>query len=442
MVQQFLQFIQQAQLFTKQDKILLAVSGGMDSMAMAHLFRLAALDFGIAHCNFNLRGEASDGDERLVKSMAKKWDIPFFSVHFDTSKQAAQQKTSIQIVARTLRYDWLESVRKENEYTYIATAHHLKDSLETVLYNLAKGCGIRGLHGIPIKQDKIIRPLLFATKEEVNLFVKKQSVPYRDDASNQSIKYKRNLIRHKVLPQLEIINPSLEKTFSKTVQHIKDTELLFEEIIQQYIKRCVVVKDDQVQIQKAPLEKHPANRTILYEILTPYSFNGDHAAQILSSLSNVGSVFYSTSHQLLIDRDLLIVQATSIIKENYVTVKKNTKKVNFNSQLIFFSQHSKTDITIEKKSTKAFLDAAKIKFPIRLRYWQAGDRFQPLGMKGKSKKLQDFFSDLKLTRFEKERVLLLESEGKICWVAGHRIDDRFKITEATEAVLVVELMEN
>ena len=439
MIQQFLKFIQQEQLFAEHDKILLAVSGGMDSMAMAHLFRFAGIDFGIAHCNFNLRGEESDGDEKLVESIAKQWAIPYYSVPFDTANLAAQEKTSIQIMARVLRYEWLEKTRQTHGFAYIATAHHLKDSLETVLYNLVKGCGIRGLHGIPIKQDKIIRPILFATKTEVESFVQAHSVPYRDDASNQSIKYKRNLIRHTVLPQLALINPSLEKTFAKTIQHIRDTELLFEEIIQQYIKRCVIVKDDQVQIQKELLEKHPANRTILYEILAPYGFNGDHAAQIVSSLSNVGNLFYSASHQLLIDRDLLIVQAIIVNKENYVTVKLNTDKVIFNNQLISFSHYSKNDITIEKKMNIAFLDAATLKFPLRLRYWQAGDRFQPLGMKGKSKKLQDFFSDLKLTRFEKEQVLLLESEGEICWVVGYRIDERFKITEATEQVIMVKI---
>lgn len=442
MVQQFLQFIQQEQLFNQQDKILLAVSGGMDSMAMAHLFQLAEIDFGIAHCNFNLRGEASDGDELLVQAIAEKWAIPYYSVHFDTANLAIQQKTSIQLIARNLRYDWLEKIRQENDFGYIATAHHLKDAIETVLYNLAKGCGIRGLHGIPIKQDKIIRPLLFATKAEIEAFVQQQNVPYRDDASNQSIKYKRNLIRHKVLPSLELINPALEKTFSKTLRHIKDTELLFEEIIQQYIKRCVVFKNKQIQIQKAPLEKHPANKTILYEIIAPYGFNGDHAIQILSSLGNIGSVFNSSSHQLLIDRELLIIQAIKTNKENSVTVKKNTDKVIFNNQQISFSLHSKQEVTIKRTATIAYLDAAKLQFPLRLRYWQAGDRFQPLGMNGKSKKLQDFFSDLKLSRFEKDQVLLLESKGIICWVMGHRIDERFKIREVTEEVVMVKIMEN
>ena len=439
MVQQFLKFIQQEELFTEHDKILLAVSGGMDSMAMVQLFRMADIDFGIAHCNFNLRGEESDGDEKLVESIAKQWTIPYYKISFDTTNLAAQEKTSIQIMARALRYEWLEKTRQAHGFAYIATAHHLKDSLETVLYNLAKGCGIRGLHGIPIKQDTIIRPILFATKKEVESFVQVHSVSYRDDASNQSIKYKRNLIRHTVLPQLALINPSLEKTFAKTIQHIRDTELLFEEMIQQYAKRLVVATNNQVRIQKAPLEQHPANKTILYELIAPYGFNGDHAAQIVDSSHQVGNVFFSPSHQLLIDRDTIIIQAINTNKENYVTVKNYYDKVKINKQVLTFSLHAKKEVDLKQPATIAFLDARMLQFPLRLRYWQSGDRFQPLGMKGKSKKLQDFFSDLKLTRFEKEQVLLLESEGEICWVVGYRIDERFKITDATEQVIMVKI---
>jgi len=438
MVQQLLKFIQQEQLFTEKDKILLAVSGGMDSMAMAHLFRLAELDFGIAHCNFNLRGEESDGDEKLVESIAKQWETPYYSVPFDTANLAAQEKTSIQIMARELRYDWLEKTRKEQGFAYIATAHHLKDSLETVLYNLAKGCGIRGLHGISVKQEKIIRPILFATKKEIVDFVQSHSVPYRDDASNQSTKYNRNLIRHTVLPQLETVNPALEKTFAKTIAHIKDTELLFDEILQQYRDKLLVEKNNQVWIQKRPLAKHPANKTILYELIAPYGFNGDHAAQIVATSNQVGNVFFSPTHQLLIDRTTFIIQAINNNKENYITVKEHDDKVIINHQMLSFSIASRKEVSFKQDPTIALLDAATLQYPLSLRYWQAGDRFQPLGMKGKSRKLQDFFSDLKLTRFEKEQVLLLESGGKICWVVGCRIDERFKITEATEQVVMVK----
>ena len=439
MTSRLLSFIKKEQLFSSKEPILLAVSGGVDSMAMAYLFKLAGLDFGIAHCNFQLRDAASIGDEALVRKIAQQWNIPFYTIRFDTVVEAKKEKTSIQIIARTLRYDWLENIRVTHNFAYIATAHHLNDSLETVLYNLAKGCGIRGLHGIPLKQGKIIRPLLFASRKEIVDFVEENDIPYREDASNASIKYKRNLIRHQIIPPLETINPALTTTFSKTMQHIKDAEYLFEESMERYKKQLVQENSEQITIQIAPLLNHPAKHTILYELLSPYGFNGDQVEQIFNSLT-VGATFHSATHDLLVDRVLFIIKLKKEKKENFITVNKNNKKVIINNQQFTFTIFDKAAIALRQPSHIALLDYDTIQFPLTIRHWQQGDRFQPLGMKGKSKKLQDYFSDKKLSKFDKAAVLLLESEGQICWVVGHRLDERFKITTETKKILRVEVM--
>ena len=440
MLKQFQRFLDKEQLFTTKDRILLAVSGGMDSMAMVYLFHQAGYQFGIAHCNFQLRGVDSDRDEALVAKQADKLDIPFHSIRFDTNKEAALQKTSTQIVARTLRYNWFEQLRQTHQYTHIATAHHLNDSLETVLLNLTKGCGIKGLHGIPLQQSHIVRPLLFATRQDIQQFVQEQAIPYREDASNQSTKYQRNLIRHNVIPPLKTINPSLENTFGKTIQHIKDTEILFNEIVQQYRSKITKHTYHSFFIQKEALLHHPAKHTLLYEFVAPYGFNGEQVAQLFQSYAQIGATFSSISHQLLVDRDYLIVKSKKNKKENYKLVKENIENIIFNNQEIKLIYRTKDAFALKQPATTALLDYEQLVFPLKLRYWQEGDRFQPLGMNGQSKKLQDFFSDLKLSRFEKEEVILLESNDMICWVAGYRIDERFKITEETNRLLKIDLL--
>ena len=441
MLKQFQSFLEKEQLFTSKDRILLAVSGGMDSMAMVYLFKRAGFQIGIAHCNFQLRGVDSDGDEAFVKEQAKQLDAPFYTIRFDTNKAAQEQKTSTQIVARTLRYQWFKELIVANNYSYIATAHHLNDSIETVLLNLTKGCGIKGLHGIPLQQAHIVRPLLFATRQEIQQFIQEQKIPYREDSSNQSTKYQRNLIRHKVIPNLQQINPSLESTFTKTLAHLRDTEILFNEIIQQYLSKITKKTAGQFFIEKQALISHPAKHTLLYELLVPYGFNGAQITQLFQSYEQIGTTFISASHQILVDREYLIVKSKFTKKENFKLVKENTKKIIFNNQEFSLAYGNKNTYALNQPSNIVLLDYEQLVFPLKLRYWKEGDRFQPLGMKGQSKKLQDLFSDLKLSRFEKEEVMILESDGTICWVVGYRIDERFKIREKTDRILRVEFCE-
>jgi len=439
MLASFSKFFQQKKLFQKGEPILLAVSGGIDSMVMVHLFKAAGLKFGVAHCNFQLREKDSDGDEAFVEKLAKDNSIPFYKIRFDTKAAAKHYDSSIQLIARELRYKWLEDIRSDNGYVYIATAHHLNDSLETVLYNLSKGCGIRGMHGIPVKNESLIRPLLFATKQQIIDYASTNNISYREDASNAYTQYKRNLIRHEVIPKLETINPSLIDTFARTLSQLQDAETLFQETINHYKEAVVEPYKKGIKINTTPLLSHPAKSTILYELLLPYGFNSTHIEQLLSDQSQIGAICESNSHRLLKDRENWIVNLKYINKEIFKLVKKNIEKVVLNDYVIHFHTSTSIPTSFQSQTTSTFLDYHKIVFPLTIRNWKAGDRFQPFGMGGQHKKIQDFLSDLKLNRFEKEEVLVLESDGKIAWVVGHRLDERFKIDDRTKKILKVSI---
>lgn len=298
-------FVETHQLFQAEDRVLLAVSGGADSVVLAHLFSNAGFGFAIAHCNFQLRGEASDGDEAFVKKLANDLSCPFFSTRFDTQKVMAERGQSMQIVARELRYEWLEEIRLQNDYQYIATAHHLNDSIETALYNFTKGTGIRGLHGIPHKNGAIIRPLLFATREEIEAYLATQGLTHREDQSNRERKYSRNQIRLDVIPLLKEINPGLEKTMQQNFRNLRETQWLFEFAAAQFHEKLVREIADGLAIQVLPLRQHPAGLTLLHEWLSPYGFTTDQLESALFENTQTGAIFYSKTHRLLVDRDQL-----------------------------------------------------------------------------------------------------------------------------------------
>ncbi len=436
------QYVQEHQLFTEGDRILIAVSGGIDSIVLCHILSKLAVSFGLAHCNFKLRGKDSEEDEAFVKQVAKQLNVPFYSISFFTDKIAEQKKQSIQEVARDLRYDWLEKIRHEHDYQYIATAHHLNDSIETVLYNFTKGCGIRGLHGILPKRDKIIRPLLGVTKDEIIKFANEEKIVFREDVSNSTDKYSRNKIRHHVVPVLKELNPNFEITSNNTIQRLNEAEELFDFAIDFIKKDLLIRQDNQLKISISKLSSSPAPKTILFETIHPYGFNNQQIEQIMQSIENQpGKVFYSTDNCLLIDREFLVIKQ----KENTGGVKYYLDQTGSTLPLEISSIHSQIiespPFEVEKNSSKAYLDLDTLKFPLTLRQWKEGDKFQPLGMKGHSKKLQDFFVDLKLSRFEKEKVWILESEGQICWVVGLRIDERYKVTQQTKRCYVIEWKE-
>ena len=434
MLERFQEFIKKNALFTPEDKILLAVSGGIDSVVMVHLFKRAGYDFAIAHCNFLLRGEAADKDELLCKDLGAKLDVPFLSVPFNTKKVAKERGISIQMAARDLRYEWFNEICIMLGYTYIATAHHLNDSIETFLFNFSKGCGIRGLHGIPLKNGDTIRPLLFATREEIENYAKEYKITYREDASNNETKYARNKIRQEVIPPLKTINSSFETSAGKTIQRIQDSEVLFDFAINILKEKYFARKGEQFEIDFDELQKHPAAQTVLFEFLTEYNFNANQVGQLLDENTSSGAIFYSSSHRLLLDRKKLLIQVLSP-EEKAIKyyIQKEDSRIALKNAVLQLDWKEGSAESFSADANIAYFDTDKLSFPLRIRNWQAGDAFQPIGMKGQSKKLKDFFTDNKLSRFEKENVLLLETnKGEIVWIINHRADERFKVSEKTK----------
>lgn len=447
----FLSYIQKENLFIASDKTLLTVSGGIDSVVMCELFHKANLKFAIAHCNFQLRGKESTDDELFVKQLAKKYGVPFFCKSFNTAAYAGKKKSSIQMAARDLRYEWFEEIRKKEKFQYIATAHHQDDSVETFFINLVRGTGISGMHGILPKQGKIIRPLLFTTKNEIEIFAKKNKLKHREDSSNASDKYIRNKLRHHVIPVLKELNPALGNTINDTIQRLRDVELIYKNEIEN--KRKEIVKafpqpspkerelKKQYTIDIENLKKLCAPFTYLYEFLKPYNFNATTVESIIAALSGEsGKQFYSDTHRLIKDRDLLIIERLKLqIANCKLQIDKGQKEITADGMKLKFKILPKSQILNLTSHISASIDFDKLEFPLEIRKWEKGDAFYPLGMKGK-KKLSDFFIDKKLSVSQKENTWLLTSKGKIVWVIGLRIDERFKITDKTKKIYFAELV--
>ncbi|KAA3621573.1 MAG: tRNA lysidine(34) synthetase TilS [Bacteroidetes bacterium] len=431
----FTAFIEENSLFTQKDKILLAVSGGVDSVVMAHLFKRAGYDAAIAHCNFMLRGAESDIDEDFCRQLGKKLDLPFLSVSFNTRKIAKQRSISIQMAARELRYEWFEEVCVMLGYDCVATAHHMNDSVETFFVNLIRGCGIRGLHGIPVKNANRVRPLLFATRKEIEEYAAIYQIKFRFDASNEETKYLRNKIRHELVPKLKEINPLSEKSVFSTTKRIREAEQLFDFAIDQFRNKILASSGKKSVLNLIELKAAPGTATLLFELLKDKGLHADQAQMILEA--NTGAVFRSTTHRFLVDRDNLVVEP---VPDGHNATEFS---IEMGENLIVFDQgevqiERKEDTTDKFPSTsyQVFVDESELIFPLTIRSWNPGDAFQPLGMKGKTKKLKDYFTDSKLSLFEKEKVrILVNNDGKIIWVMGHRLDDRFKIAPTTRSYL-------
>ncbi len=445
MLSDFQDFNQKHQLFKANQTVLLAVSGGLDSTAMCRLFHLAGQPFAIAHCNFQLRGIESDQDETLCKTLAEYYQVPFYSIRFETIQLAQEEKGSIQLIARKLRYDWLEKIRSQNQYASIATAHHLDDSIETFIYNFTKGTGIRGLTGIPVKNGKIIRPLLFASRQQLEAFAERQNLNWREDASNAEDKYHRNKIRHHIVPVLEDINPALQHSSARTFDHLRETQQLLDWASEHLKARILEENTSDIQIKIKELLIYPFFPTLLFEWLKPFGFHGDQIQQLAESIRTfpkhrIGAGFRSPSHEILLDRNLILVQT---IRESLQTVYQlpnlpsgNTAasiEIELTNGIFIAKQEMEVPSSFPQTAYLAYLQFHESDFPLQLRHWKAGDVFQPLGMKGKHQKIQDFFTNQKVTRFEKDRIWLLETANKeIAWIVGYRIDHRFRLTPNTK----------
>jgi tRNA(Ile)-lysidine synthase len=443
MISEFKSFIKKEKLFSTNDRILLAVSGGIDSVAMTELFHQASYPFGIAHCNFQLRGKESDEDEVFVKQLAEKYNVPFYARHFATSEFALINDISVQMAARELRYQWFELIREQAGYTYVATAHHLDDQVETFFVNLLRNTGIAGFHGIPVNQGNVIRPMMFTCRKDIKSFVKTQKIPFREDSSNTELKYLRNKIRRELIPQFVKIHPGFDKIINETIERIGETEKIYREVIELQRKRILKMENDRIIIAINEILNLDPLPSYLYEFLAPYGFNFTVVKEIIQALDKIpGKTFFSSSHKLIKDRKNLFIEPISTIanksKDREIRIRKNVSSILKPIHLVFKVIPKDEQFRINPSPDTANLDAEKIIFPLILRKWQHGDFFYPFG-KNQRKKVSDYFIDEKIPVPDKEKIWLLCSGGKIAWIIGHRIDNRFRITQKTRNVLIILL---
>lgn len=427
----FLGFIKKHALISPEDKVLLAISGGVDSMVMLHFFHQAQIPCAIAHCNFRLRGDASDADEVLVKGKAKSLGIPAFSKSFDTRQYADKHGISIQMAARDLRYQWFRELAANEGYSLVATAHHLEDSLETVIHNLTRGTSISGLRGIKPKSDNIIRPLLDFTKEEIRNWAKHEKLEWREDASNEETYYKRNFIRHKITPELKHLNPDLLSAFKDTLSRNAEVETFFLTEMEKLGREAFRKTETITYLAKSKVN----GPYVLEHLLKPFGFNYHQCQEMIAAFSeHSGRQFLSKTHVLTVDRDDLVIDLRTLtdFEEGLIEADElgEVQIGSVNYQVRYSSQLPESQ---EMNERNALLDLDKLDFPLKVRSWQEGDQFYPLGMKGK-KKLSDFMIDRKIPVNLKRHIRVLESAGDIVWVVGLRIDDRFKVTSKTKNI--------
>ena len=433
-------FIKQHALFMSEEPILLAVSGGRDSVLMAHLFNEAGFNFGIAHCNFNLRDLESEKDEQFTSDLALELDVPFFSSSFDTLKHSKQHHVSIQMAARDLRYQWLEEIRSDFDYQYIAIAQHQNDVMETMLLNLTRGTGIAGMHGILPKKGRIIRPLLFLKRDEIDKMVADKGIVYREDSSNLSTKYARNKIRLEVIPVLKELNPSLEETFESNRKRFEELEIVLEKRLADLKSQLFnLVKPDEYEIDLQGLKKLDPADTLLYGLFHPFAFTESTLQDFKRSWDGEpGKIFSSVSHDLFLDRERIILAKKKGSLESAVNIKDHVTSLNWNEKKYKAGTILIDHFILSKEKSVAQLDFDLLNFPLTLRKWNEGDRFQPLGVKG-TKKLSDFFIEQKVPLIRKKDIGILENgNGDILWIAGFRIDERYKIKSNTKKVFIFE----
>jgi len=440
MLRKLIRHIEKEELFGRNQKLLVAVSGGLDSIVLLHLLYKMEMDCLVAHCNFRLRGEDSDGDEVFVGKLAEEYGFSFCTTAFDTTEHAKEKAISIEMAARDLRYDWFESVRQANQCQYILTAHHADDVIETVLINLARGTGIHGLTGIKAKKDRLIRPLLPFSREDLQKYAEENALNYREDYTNAQTDFVRNKIRHQIIPVLQEINPSIQKTMNENVARFSDVELIYNNEISSKKLTFVDQKDDKLLISVSDLKNLPANNSHLFELLKPYGFHSRDVSHIIESLDAIsGKLFYSENYQLLRDREFLILTEREEKAAGEYELNKSGLSIEEDLKLECRIFERSSDFKFPRDSQVACFDADKLSFPLKLRKWQEGDVFHPIGMKGR-KKISDYFIDNKFSLTDKENAWLLASGDDIVWLVGHRMDDRFKITKQTQSIYQIEII--
>ena len=438
MLQKVQKFIEDNRLLDRDGgPVIVGVSGGCDSIVLLDILQKSGYQCIVAHCNFHLRTAESDRDMIFVRTLTETRGLPFYSVDFKTVKYAKEHHVSIEMAARELRYSWFEKIRQEHHAQAFAVGHHLDDNIETVLLNLVRGTGLKGLTGIPVRNGKIIRPLLGSSRHEIKEYVVENKLGFVEDSTNVSTDIIRNKFRHVIIPLLEEVNPSFKNSLSQTRAYLQGAYHIYQQAIQSIKQDLVVHNNSCFEVNIDKLQSFPENETILFEILKEFHFHPDQIRQVADTLNeSPGKVFYSKSHRLLKDRKLLLVEpildnineTTDLQSDSQLTDQENLSVVVF---------EKKENFVFSKDASLIHLDADKITLPLTLRKWQPADFFYPLGMQNK-KKVSDFLIDEKINLFEKEKTQVLLSGNQIVWVVGRRIDERFKITDKTTNIIEID----
>ncbi len=434
-------------LFSTGQKLLVAVSGGIDSVVLCDLFNKSGFEFTVIHCNFQLRGTDSDEDSLFVQALAEKYNVAFYSEKFDTLKYQKDNQLSLEVAARELRYHYFEEIRKNFGYDLIATGHHLNDNIETVFFNLIKGTGIKGLTGIPLKNGKIIRPLLFATRAEIEYYAKENSILYRKDVSNENNTFDRNKIRNEIIPLMQNINSSLENTMARNIKHLKEIAIIYQEQVKKKLSSLKQIKGNDIYLSVPAILNLPAAATYLHEFLHPFKFNEDQIHSILLCLGETGKVFYSENYRVVLDRKNIILTPIEKMEQSIIIIDGITKTIPFKGYklLLEFSNYNK-QLKFNESGSITYFDADTISFPLILRTWEKGDYLYPLGLTKKKsdkpgkKKVSDILTNAKYNILQKENTKVLLCGEKIIWVLGLRQDGRFKITEKTTRLLKIKML--
>lgn len=445
-VKQFLEFAGHHALFTAQKKVLAAVSGGKDSVLLAHLLKSSGFDFAIAHCNFQLRGAESERDQDFTANLAHQLQVPFFLTEFNTADFAAENHISIQMAARKLRYDWFEKICAEQNFEVIALAHHQNDAVETVLLNLTRGTGIAGMHGIFPKNGKLVRPMLFLSKENIDLICAEEKLDFVEDSSNASNKYARNKIRLEVVPKLKEINPKLEKTFEQNLERFRQLEQLLEKTLQQFRDAVFIRQNSETRVKIADLKNLYPQQLLTFGLLREFNFSEQVVADLILSLEkHSGKIFESPSHNLILDRTEIIIYKKKKREKESGERKLEIVMIEDNQNEAYFQGfklkvlHDESALIIKNNPMATSVDAAKLIFPLTIRNWQTGDYFFPLGMQHRQK-LSDFFVHQKVPLHQKQIIpVLVNGNGEIIWLAGYRLDDRYKVQPGIKKVIIFEL---
>ena len=421
-------------LFSKEDKLILGISGGADSVCLMQLLLALDYKFELAHCNFNLRGKESDEEESFVKELARRYQLKLHVKHFDTQNYANENKVSVQMAARDLRYAWFYDLLLSENAKYIAIAHHANDDIETFFIKLVRGSGLKGLLGIKAKIDSIVRPLMAVSRAEIEQFLKKNDISFREDSSNTSLKYLRNKIRHELMPLLTEMNPSIQKTISDEIKILEGVAEVYYKQIERIKKEMIQNEEATIQLKISDLLALKPINNYLYELLKPYGFSTiDRIVESLKGQS--GKQFFSSTHKLLVDREFIFISELDIKQNELIIIQETTNSIKIPIHLNF----SKSDnIKWKDDLSSAQVDFEKLQFPLTLRKWKDGDKFSPLGMKT-FKKLSDFFIDNKFSLLEKKKQWLLCSGKDVVWVVGHRIDNRYKLESKTKKVYIAQL---